>query len=103
MSSLVFARIINPVCSCGNYVGRFQPEIEFRLIDMGGNTDDVELVKIMNDMKIKKMCCRSTILISPVLRLLQTRADLNIYKDHDTVEMNMERLTVGNPDSPQIE
>ena len=102
MSSLTFARIIDPVCSCGNYVGQLQHEIEFRLIEKGGETDDTDVAIILNDMGVKRMCCRRTIIISPVLRLVQAEPEFNIYFDTRTISKRLERLNVGNPDSPQI-
>lgn len=75
MSVLQFARIIDPVCSCGNYVGRFQPDIEFELLRLGNyggrKTDDEDLAKIMDEMGITRICCRKTIMVSPVLRLIK--------------------------------
>lgn len=102
MSSLNFARIINPVCSCGNYIGRYQPEIEFRLIrdflDSDKVTDDEDVSRIITDLGIKRMCCRNTILISPILRLVETEPELTIYLDRRNINDRIDRISIGNPD-----
>jgi hypothetical protein len=44
------------------------------------------------------MCCRRTILLSPVCRLLKTEAPFNIYSaDRETISLPIERLIIGNP------
>lgn len=108
MASLTFARIIDPVCSCGEYISRYQPEIEARLIEKNNfgtlniTTDDTDIVQILDNMKIFRMCCRKTILLSPVCRLLKTKAPFNIYSaDKGNISLSIERLIIGNP-NPKI-
>lgn len=78
-NSLQFCRILDPVCSCGEYVGRLQPYLEFEMIrrsEYGTEfTDDENLAAILDDMGIRRMCCRRTIIVSPVLRLIKTGPD----------------------------
>lgn len=105
MSSLQFARILDPVCSCGNYVGKLQHQIEFALVEreksLGRKSDDTDVAEIITDMGIKRICCRRTIIISPVLRLMKTEPEFTVYLDKETITENMNRLNVGN-NSPNI-
>lgn len=104
MSSLEFIRNIDPVCSCGEYVGRYQPDIEARLLERNGfgsmnvETDDVDVSDILNDMRIFRSCCRKTILLSPVSRLLKTGDPFNIYFDKGKISLPLNRLIIKNPD-----
>lgn len=104
-TSLTFSRILNPVCSCGNRVGRLQREIEMKLFQIrqeeSRETDDSDLSNILTDMGITKMCCRSTIIISPILPIMSTTPQFNIYQDTRTISIPMERITIGNP-NPDI-
>lgn len=102
-SSLTFCRIINPVCSCGNYVGRMQPYIELELlkrrIETNVDTTDEDISDILNKKGITRICCRNTVIISPVLRLMSIPDQFNMYLDNNIVIKNrMERLIIGNPD-----
>lgn len=100
-SSLTFARIINPVCSCGNYVGRFQPAIELELVNRMLNgksrTTDEDVAEIITDMGIRRICCRNTIIISPVLRLMETESQFKLYTDKQVISKKLDRITIGNP------
>lgn len=104
-SSLTFCRIINPVCSCGNYVGRMQPYIELELLrrrlEVGSDTNattDEDIADILNKKGITRICCRNTVIISPVLRIMSVPDQFNMYLDNNIVIKNrMERLVIGNP------
>lgn len=108
MASLQFARIVNVVDTCGEYIGRFQPEIEFALIERMGfglldvRTDDIEVAEILTEMGIKRSCCRRAVLLSAVSRLLKTEAPFNIYFDQRVLSLSGERLRIKNPDRPRI-
>lgn len=109
MASIQFSRNIDPVCSCGNYIGRIQPAIEFSLLkkinyntDFSGDVDDKDVAAILDDMGIRKMCCRRTVIISPVVRLLQTSSPFNIYLDQKVLSLEAPRLLIGNPTYPKI-
>jgi DNA-directed RNA polymerase subunit N (RpoN/RPB10) len=105
---LQFARILNPVCSCGNYIGRFQHLIEFKLLEMqqklliseGRKTDDRDVAKILDEMDIKRMCCRREVIVSPVLRLLKVGETFNIYQDKTVLSEPFDRLIVRNKNGP---
>lgn len=104
--SLQFARIVLPVCSCGNYVGRFQHEIEFELVrrqidNPGLKTDDRDVSEILNDLGIMRMCCRGAIIMSPVLRLMKVGPEFNIYSESRPINKTMKRYRIGQP-NPQI-
>lgn len=108
MASLAFGRIYDAVCSCGEYVGRFQPDIEFALIEKVNfgldniKTDDTDLAEILTEMGIMRSCCRRTIMISSISRLLKTGAPFNIYFDQRVLSLPGVRLSIGNPDTPRI-
>lgn len=108
MATLQPARIYDTVCSCGEYVGRFQPDIEFALIEKGNYgetgliTDDTDIAEILTDMGVLRSCCRRTIMISSVSRLLKTGSPFNIYFDQRVLSLPGERLIIGNPNTPRI-
>lgn len=97
--NLQFARITNPVCSCGEYVGRWQSDIEFKLIKISQTknrpTDDRDISNILNEMKVTKMCCRREIIVSPVLRLLKIGNTFNVGVGSDFVSSTFDRLIIG--------
>lgn len=82
-TSIQPVRIIDPVCSCGNEIGYLQHDIEFKMIlksDYGKKiTSDIDLSDILNDIGIFRMCCRKTIILSPILRLLKSGPTLKVY------------------------
>jgi DNA-directed RNA polymerase subunit N (RpoN/RPB10) len=98
-SALTFARIINPVCSCGNYVGRYQPDIELQLVELqikdSRATNDIDVSKIITDMGITRMCCRNTIMISPILRMMTVEPSFNIYGNNSTISQTLDRVIIG--------
>jgi DNA-directed RNA polymerase subunit N (RpoN/RPB10) len=109
-SSLTFARIINPVCSCGNYVGRLQPELELELVkksvsvstSSGMVTTDEDISDFLNKKGITRICCRNTVIISPVLRLMSVPDQFQIHTDNNSIiKKRMQRIVIGNPD-PKI-
>ena len=59
---------------------------------------DEDLSDILNEMDIRRMCCRRTIIISPILPIMTTGPQFNIYKDTRVISMEMERITIGNKD-----
>lgn len=103
-SSLTFARIINPICSCGNYVGRLQPELEMELVkksvSAGGKvTTDEDISDFLNKKGITRICCRNTVIISPVLRLMSVPDQFQIHTDNNSIiKKRMHRIVIGNPD-----
>lgn len=97
MNSITFSKILDPVCSCGYYVGKYQHEIDFALIRLGKEkTDDTDVSKILDGLKIKRMCCRKTFIVSPVLRLLKAGPQFNIYLDNSSMSEKMEHLRINN-------
>lgn len=103
-SSLTFARIINPVCSCGNYVGRLQPELELELVKKsvsagaGALTTDEDISDFLNKKGITRICCRNTVIISPVLRLMSVPDQFQIHTDNNSIiKKRMQRIVIGNP------
>lgn len=105
-TSLTFSRIINPTCSCGNYVGRHQPAIELDLVrkhidNPKVQTNDIDVAEIITKMGIYRMCCRNTIIVSPILRLMTTDDQFKIYFDEREISQRMNRIIVGN-NNPEI-
>lgn len=52
------AIVYNPLCSCGREIGVLQYEIE-EMLKMKS------IIQILNDMNIRKLCCRVTIMCAP--------------------------------------
>lgn len=97
------AGIVDPVCSCGNEVGQLQQEIEFDLIKESNygriGTDGTTLSKILDKRGIMRMCCRKTLMIYPIDRLLQSGPTLKVFnfKRNTFITSVAQHLTV-NPD-----
>lgn len=92
---LRFVRIINSLCSCGRELGKLQPEFEFRALqDLGDFVgDDIYISKLLDEFGIMKICCRKTILGSPVYHVVS--ADVGVFKFHrekGDIEENIEEL-----------
>ena len=100
--SMNFARIFPPVCSCGNYVGKLQYQIEIKLaekqIEQNIKTNDEDIVKILDDLKITRICCRNSILISPIQRIVSTKNHMNVYLDNKIISERLNRIEVKNED-----
>ena len=63
------------------------------------DTTDEDISDILNKKGITRICCRSTMIISPVLRLMSVPDQFNIYNDNNTViKKRIERLVIGNPE-----
>lgn len=96
-----FSRNINPVSSCGDYVGRYQYKIETelvkRILDGAEKSDDTVLSEILNEMGILDMCRRNTIMISPIISLRKTENHMNIILDNKVISMRIDRVGVGIP------
>lgn len=75
-----FVPIINVICACGNETGLYQAEIEFRLQDTipGFKADSKDVSKILDNLEIKKLCCRRTLLAVPVYQVVS--ADIGVVR-----------------------
>lgn len=79
-NGLYFANIYPLLCSCGFNISVLQKEIEER-------KKEKETYQVLNDMGIIKMCCRKTILTSPVFFLVS--ADRGATIDDYGVDKNV--------------
>lgn len=90
-NTLQFVRIIDPVCSCGNEIGKLQHELEFEMVKRSNYgekyVDDTTLSDIITEKNIKRVCCRTRILLSPIGMNLQSGPTLIVYdtKRNDTI------------------
>lgn len=96
-------RIIDPVCSCGREIGSLQHIIEFRMVEKSNygdiHTDDTTLSEILDELDITRVCCRKTIILSPVCRLIQvgpTQRIIDLKRDRFNNKI-LDHLSV-NPD-----
>jgi len=65
-----FKKIFPRLCSCGNELGVLQSTFE---------NSDKNVTEMLNELKIYKICCRKTIICSPVSII--TSSDLETYRD----------------------
>ena len=95
-NTIYFSRILNPVCSCGNYIGKIQHEIEFQMVLSKEEVKDDALVcKIMNKMNIMRMCCRRTVICSPVFQVIKTSPPFQVHRDNFNYSYTPDDITFG--------
>jgi|JI10StandDraft_1071094.scaffolds.fasta_scaffold399736_3 DNA-directed RNA polymerase subunit N (RpoN/RPB10) len=75
-----FVPIVGIICSCGRETGLYQVEIEFRLQDTipGFKADSKDVSKVLDDLEIKRLCCRRTLLAVPVYQVVS--ADIGVVR-----------------------
>lgn len=99
-NTVQFSRVIDPVCSCGNEIGRFQHEFEFEMLERSNygefEVDDTTLSDILTERGITRVCCRTRILLSPIGMNLQSGPTLIVYdtKRNDTITSTPVRFKV---------
>jgi DNA-directed RNA polymerase subunit N (RpoN/RPB10) len=75
-------RCTNKICTCGAKLAKYQGVIELR-IEKGENP-----IKILDDMKFTKMCCRSNLLNPPTFPIIDTNAGRLTFEDRSLKIMN---------------
>lgn len=92
-----FVRITNNVCSCGREIGKLQPEIEFTLLQERGtfDADDTIISDLLTKMGILRLCCRISILTSPVYQINSNNVGVfKYFREKGTISEDLDELII---------
>lgn len=90
-------RITNNLCSCGREIGKLQCEIEFTLLQERGtfDADDTVISELLTKMGILKLCCRISILTSPVYQINSNNVGVfKYYREKGTISEDLDELVI---------